>query len=282
MFPYMWGHDLKENIARTLQTSSPAAHGKRHLSIQPTCKMKTINAVINQLKQEGMLPSGPPYSLQTNSSAQETNLSPTLMKIKNKYPTVKEFLVAINPDRQLQICNDPEDCYFGNSPTLISLNKLYGQGAAEVWLAAEVQEACLFMGIKEMPDINQTEKLVKIIALQYGYLKVDELQLFFFNFCSAKYRHFYSTFDPSIIILSLRDFLSDRSRAYEKREQRERDREREEWKKNAITYEEYQRRKKEMGQWNTRCKIGVAESLLLGPRFFKENRQKRIVFYKNS
>ena len=175
------------------------------------------------------------------------NLSPTLMKIKNKYPTVKEFLVAINPDRQLQICNDPEDCYFGNSPTLISLNKLYGQGAAEVWLAAEVQEACLFMGIKEMPDINQTEKLVKIIALQYGYLKVDELQLFFFNFCSAKYRHFYSTFDPSIIILSLRDFLSDRSRAYEKREQRERDREREEWKKNAITYEEYQRRKKREG-----------------------------------
>ena len=176
------------------------------------------------------------------------NLSPTLMKIKNKYPTVKEFLVATNPDRQLQICSNPEDCYFGNSPTLTSLNKLYGQGAAEVWLSAEVQEACLFMGIKEMPDINQTEKLVKIIALQYGYLKVDELQLFFFNFCSAKYRHFYGTFDPSIIILSLRDFLSDRSRAYEEREQRERDREREDWKKNAITYEEYQRREKEKGE----------------------------------
>ena len=181
----------------------------------------------------------------TDSSAQELNLSPTLMKIKNKYPTVKEFLVAINPDRQLQICNNPEDCYFGNSPTLSSLNKLYGQGTAEVWLSAEVQEACLFMGIKEMPDINQTEKLVKIISLQYGYLKVDELQLFFFNFCSAKYRHFYNTFDPSIIILSLRDFLCDRNRAYDKREQREREREREEWKKNAITYEEYQRRKKE-------------------------------------
>ena len=150
--------------------------------------------------------------MQTNSSVQEMNLSPTLMKIKNKYPTLKEFLLAINPERQLQICNDPENCYFGNSPTLT------------------------------------TEKLVKIIALQYGYLKVDELQLFFFNFCSAKYRHFYSVFDPSIIILSLRDFLSDRSRAYEKREQRERDRAREEWKKNAITYEEYKRRKKEKGQ----------------------------------
>lgn len=100
------------------------------------------------------------------------------------------------------------------------------------------------MGIKEMPDFNQTEKLVRIIAQQYGYLKVDELQLFFFNFCSAKYRHFYNTFDPSIIILSFRDFLHDRNRAYDEREQREREHQYEEWKKNAITYEEYQRRKK--------------------------------------
>ena len=96
-----------------------------------------------------------------------------------------------------------------------------------------------------MPDFNQTEKLVKIIAQQYGYLKVDELQLFFFNFCSAKYRHFYNTFDPSIIILSLRDFLNDRNRAYDEREQRERERQYVEWKKNAITYEEYRRREKE-------------------------------------
>ena len=101
------------------------------------------------------------------------------------------------------------------------------------------------MGIKEMPDFNQTEKLVKIIAQQYGYLKVDELQLFLFNFCSAKYRHFYNTFDPSIIILSLRDFLNDRNRAYDEREQRERERQYVEWKKNAITYEEYRRREKE-------------------------------------
>ena len=167
------------------------------------------------------------------------------MEVKNKYPTGKDFLIAINPARQLQVGNNPGECYFGNSPTLASLNKLYGKGTAEVWLSTEVQDACLFMGVKEMPDINQTEKLVKIIVIQYGYLKVDELQLFFFYFCSAKYRHFFSTFDPSIIILSLQDFLRDRSRAYDEREQRERDRQYEEWKKNAITYEEYQRRKKE-------------------------------------
>ena len=148
-------------------------------------------------------------------------------------------MVAVNPDRQLQISEHPEECYFGQSPTLASLNVIYGRGAAEAWLLPEVQEVCLFMGIKEMPDNYQATKLVKIIVQQFGYLKVDEVQLFFFNFCSSRYRHFYNTFDPSVIILSLHDFLHDRNRAYEEREEREREREREEWKKHAMTHDEY-------------------------------------------
>lgn len=148
-------------------------------------------------------------------------------------------MVAVNPDRQLQISEHPEKCYFGQSPTLASLNVIYGHGAAEAWLLPEVQDACLFMGIKEMPDNYQAAKLVKIIVQQFGFLKVDEVQLFFFYFCSVRYRHFFNTFDPSIIILSLRDFLRDRNRAYEEKEQRERKREREEWKKNAMTHDEY-------------------------------------------
>ena len=148
-------------------------------------------------------------------------------------------MVAANPDRQLQISEHPEECYFGQSPTLASLNVIYGRGAAEAWLLPEVQEVCLFMGIKEMPDNYQATKLVKIIVQQFGYLKVDEVQLFFFNFCSSRYRHFYNTFDPSVIILSLHDFLHDRNRAYEEREEREREREREEWKKHAMTHDEY-------------------------------------------
>lgn len=126
------------------------------------------------------------------------------------------------------------------------LNSCYGRGAAEAWLVPEVVDACLFYGLREQPDSWQVEKLVRIIAANYGYLKVDEMQLFFFNFCSARYRHFYNTFDPSIIILSLRDFLRDRNRAYEEREQREREREREEWRKNAISREEYLKWKEEM------------------------------------
>ena len=203
----------------------------------------SLNTVLLQMEQDGQLPSRTPCSSSQSSLLVKKSLSSALAKVKDRFPTIEDFMVAVNPDRQLKICEQPETCYFGNSPTLASLNDIYGRGAAEAWLLPEVQEACLFMGIKEMPDNYQSAKLVRIIVQQYGYLNVDEVQLFFFYFCSARYRHFYNTFDPSIIILSLRDFLRDRSRAYEEREQREREREREEWKKNAITHEEYLRLK---------------------------------------
>ena len=203
----------------------------------------TLNTVLLQMEQDGQLPCRTQSNSSQSSLLVTKILSSALAKVKDRFPTIEDFMVAVNPDRQLKICEQPETCYFGNSPTLASLNVIYGRGAAEAWLLPEVQEACLFMGIKEMPDNYQAAKLVRIIAQQYGYLNVDEVQLFFFYFCSARYRHFYNTFDPSIIILSLRDFLRDRSRAYEEREQREREREREEWEKNAITHEEYLRLK---------------------------------------
>ena len=170
-------------------------------------------------------------------------MPPAIVALQKNYPSINEFLVAYSPDRQTEICYAPKACYFGDSPTLAMLTSCYGRGAAEAWLVPEITDACLFFGLKELPDSYQLEKLARIIVTNFGYLNVDEVQLFFFYFCSARYRHFYNTFDPSIIILSLRDFLRDRNRAYEEREQREREREREEWKKNAITHEEYLRRK---------------------------------------
>lgn len=201
----------------------------------------TISTVISQMKAEGNLPAATQQCSSQSSLARA--MPPAIVALQKNYPSINEFLVAYSPDRQTEICYAPEACYFGDSPTLATLTSCYGRGAAEAWLVPEIIDACLFFGLKEQPDTYQLEKLARIIVTYFGYLNVDEVQLFFFYFCSARYRHFYNTFDPSIIILSLRDFLRDRGHAYEEREQREREREREEWKKNAITHEEYLRRK---------------------------------------
>jgi hypothetical protein len=148
---------------------------------------------------------------------------------------------AVTPDRQLEVCQRPEECYFGNLPSLAMLNSCYGSGSAEAWLLPEIVEACMFCGLKVQPEEWQLLKLVRIIVALFGFLKVDEIQLFFFRFCSGRYMRFHNSFDPSVIIRSLRVFLNERNRAHEEKEMREHERELEERQKNAVTYEEYLR-----------------------------------------
>ena len=83
------------------------------------------------------------------------------------------------------------------------------------------------------------------ITTDNHWLKIDELLLFFFRFKSAHYLHFYSYFDPHVILGSLKMFINERARAYEHKEQEEREKEAENRKRNAITYEEYLRMKDE-------------------------------------
>ena len=168
------------------------------------------------------------------------------MELKGKHANIKDFIMTYTPERQTEICKNPENCYFGDSPTLGMLNNCYGNGAAEAWLVPEIVESCQFFGLREQPDNFQLEKLVRIIVANYGYLKVDELQLFFFYFCSSRYYHFYNTFDPSIILQSIQEFLRERAHAYDEQEKRERDQERDQWRKNAVTYEEYLKIKNKM------------------------------------
>ena len=87
--------------------------------------------------------------------------------------------------------------------------------------------------------------LATIIANDYHWLKIDELLLFFFRFKSAHYLHFYSYFDPHVILGSLKMFINERARVHERKEQEEREKEAENSRRNAITYEEYLRMKEE-------------------------------------
>ena len=127
-----------------------------------------MGAVLNQMKREGNLPSRTASNSSQNSLAEVTNLSPALMAVKKAYPTAPDFILAINPSRQLQICSDPEKCLFGKSPKLESLNTIYGQGTAEAWLVPEVVDVCQFCGLKEMPDNYQLDKLVRFRFLEIG------------------------------------------------------------------------------------------------------------------
>jgi len=202
--------------------------------------MESVEQVIKRMKGEEQLPTerqqrSSQGTLPSVNAKQQEQIS----AVRRKYGSFVDFLKANNPDRQMVVGANPDQCFLGCSPSLRLLNASYGQKAAATWLTAQLQDVNLFFNMKESADLLQVEKLAGIIAINYAYLTVDELLLFFFRFNSGRYRRFFSYFDPSVITDSIRDFLQEKYRFQKQQEEERKKREWEEHKKRAITREEY-------------------------------------------
>lgn len=156
-----------------------------------------------------------------------------LMKQKNDRVN---FLTTYTPDLQMKICEDRDLCFFGQFPTLATINRQFGKGIAAVWLIPQIANLSEFCGCKNKITDRQIEECATIIAQQYYYLKVSELMLFFYDFKAGKYGKFYGNVDPMAITCALRDFVKDRAYAIDRHENEMRKR-RDAGK--GISYEEY-------------------------------------------
>ncbi len=156
----------------------------------------------------------------------------------------QQFLLQYNPDRQLDICTEPGDCYFGGYPTLAQVNGTLGQSVSVAWLVAQLYDLSEYCGCKAKLEGRPAEQCARIITANYFYLKVSELMLFFYKFKSGDYGRFYGAVDPMVITTALKDFASERGAAIARHEQEERGRKaREEQARNPVmTWEEYCRR----------------------------------------
>ncbi len=139
----------------------------------------------------------------------------------------------------MTICDNSEICFFGDYPTLAEVKVSYGSNAPVMWLIPQLYNLSEYCGCKEKLQGAPLEECASVIATYFYYLKVSEFMLFFHRFKSGIYGRFYGSIDPLIITTSLRAFLKERLFAYERREQEQRDRQREEDRKNAATWEEY-------------------------------------------
>lgn len=201
---------------------------------------ETIAHTIKTMEAQGLLMQ-PEELPSCNSSLQKGSL------LSDEQPQLTEeqakFLVKNSPDRQHIVCKNENQCFFGDSPTLSQLGRDYGSGFPKAWLVPQISNVSDYCGLKQVASEEQIRELAIIINHNYYWLKVDELLLFFFHFKSKKYKCFYSYFDPMVILDSLNIFLAERSRAYERREHEEREKQAELDRRNAISYEEYLRRK---------------------------------------
>lgn len=173
----------------------------------------------------------------------QNSLQKTNSQLTERFGSVEVFLERFNPSFQMEICGDSNDCYFGEYPTLTEIRKNYGDKVPTSWLIPQLYNLSEYCGVKEKLEGAPLKETAFVIATEFYYLKISEIMLFFHRFKTGRYGRFYGNVDPLVITTSLRDFIVERNNAYMKKEQEEYWRKQEESRKNAITWEEYCKRK---------------------------------------
>lgn len=128
-------------------------------------------------------------------------------------------------------------------PAIVHLAQAYDEDTAVNWIQQQLFAVNVFAGAKAKLSDFQLNELAIQIRLEYGYLNLFEFILFCGRLRSGKYEDFYGSIDPMRILKSLDTFCTDRrneiNRAAAEREKIEREREYEEARKNAITFEDW-------------------------------------------
>ena len=173
-------------------------------------------------------------------------ISAICQEVSKRYGNRTNFLSTFHVNKQPSFAKFPDRCFFGTAPTLNIVNACYGEGTSEEWLVYQLADLSEYCGAREKLSGNQIRQLAINIKSEFGHLNVAELMLFFYRFKLGHYGHFYGSIDPIIIAKTLRnDFRIEQMEASNRKKQIELEKERDEWRKNAITYEEYMKLKKE-------------------------------------
>lgn len=154
-------------------------------------------------------------------------------------------------------------CLYGTAPTLQQLKSDYGAKAPSAWLVTQLYDLSEFCGCREKLTPTQIDGIASIINNEYGKMKVSQLMLFFYWFKLGKYGKFYGAVDPLIIMDALKKFEQYIIRDWEIKQDEERKKKYEKWKKEAVTYEEYL---KLIGKDGSDPLLRLSEQLSLVPR----------------
>lgn len=119
--------------------------------------------------------------------------------------------------------------------------------SAVMWMESQLLAVSMFCGAREKMNEWQSKSLCTQIINEHPQLTLMEFILFCSRLRSARYGKFYGSIDPAAILGSLDMFLKDRRedmwRRQDEEEKLRKEREYEKQRKEAISYEEYLRRK---------------------------------------
>lgn len=133
--------------------------------------------------------------------------------------------------------------------SLVEIDKRFSSGASEWWIKKMLIELLTFLGAFESISVYQVNATAARIRQEYYHLTPAELTHFFYSFSLGDYGKLYAgrTVNPQDILMGLKQYMytlfEQRAMADSERRAAKEKQETIEAKKNAITWEEYCRRK---------------------------------------
>lgn len=168
-------------------------------------------------------------------------------EIVQRYGDAKSFALAFNPSVQKKCAMNLERSLTGDAPTIRQLLHTYQMEHLHVWVMAQIVDLNEYVGVKNKMSSDQMKDLAFVLIEKSDFLKASEILLFFYKLKAGDFGSFYGTVDPMKVGDNFNFFMQWRSqeldRVYNKQAKEQRERQRKEWQRTAITREEYKKKK---------------------------------------
>ena len=176
----------------------------------------------------------------------QTNLISLYSKHKNWNPALsleRNFLSIMNPDMQSACAANPEQCYFGSSPSIAELKIATSSKLAQQWVVIQIDSVLSSLGKKDSVSADVIKAIAQDIMFNYAWLNTSEFMLFCSRVRVGKYGQLaFGDVTVNDITSKLEKFKDDRFLEFQRfernRERIERERERDEWKRTSVSHED--------------------------------------------
>ena len=159
-------------------------------------------------------PSGPPTptARPTNpviaTFAEVKPLWPAAVECQKRYGSkITDLATIFAPQYQQVVARDPDKCMTDpNVPSLSVVVNAYGLNGTVGWIMAQMEDLNRVTGGHDKADARELQSAAEAIVVNYPYLRLTDIMLFFSRFKAGLYGRFYGKTDTMVITTALSQY----------------------------------------------------------------------------
>lgn len=121
------------------------------------------------------------------------------------YPHLQKVVSDFGVNIQQYISMHEDEAIMSNTPRISSFVKVYGLNKIAAIIRVHLLSLEAYSGVKKASEVAMN-KLSRVIATKYDFLKLTEFILFITEFEAGRYGSFYGMFDPILFCSKLNEF----------------------------------------------------------------------------